>query len=106
MAPSSKKRNFLIKYFAVPKGVIDKVVQDLRIIFHAGANRLNDSVCAPIFSLSMVNALLRTMDFQLLMEDRDIGESFLNFNLHPQAQKFAAVDLGLLCYMPDECRHC
>jgi hypothetical protein len=28
----------LIKYFAVSKGVLDNVVQDWRVIFHAGAN--------------------------------------------------------------------
>ncbi len=34
----------LIMYFAVPKGVLDGVVQDWRVVLHAGANRLNDSV--------------------------------------------------------------
>jgi len=32
----------LIKYFGVPKGVIDGVIQDWRIVYHAGANGLND----------------------------------------------------------------
>jgi hypothetical protein len=32
----------LIKYFAIPKGVIDNITQDWRIVFHAGVNKLND----------------------------------------------------------------
>jgi hypothetical protein len=30
------------------------------------------------------------------MEDHDIGEMFLNFNLHPLVQRFAAIDLSPL----------
>ena len=39
----------LIKYFGVPKGVIDGVIQVWRIVYHAGANDLNDSVWVPSF---------------------------------------------------------
>jgi hypothetical protein len=39
------------------------------------------------------------------MEDRDIGEMFLNFILHWRAQKFAAVDSGLLGYAQDKSNH-
>ncbi len=39
----------LIKYFAVPKEVIDNNIQDWRIVFHAGVNELNDYVWAPSF---------------------------------------------------------
>jgi hypothetical protein len=38
----------LIKYFAVPKGVLDGVIQDWRVVSHAGANKLNDLVWAPV----------------------------------------------------------
>jgi hypothetical protein len=48
----------VIKYFAVPKGIVDKVVQDWRVVFHAGANKLNDAVFVPSFSLPTVNLLL------------------------------------------------
>ena len=34
----------LIKYFSVPKGVLDGIVQDWRIVYHGGANGLNDAV--------------------------------------------------------------
>jgi hypothetical protein len=37
----------VIKYFAVPKGKVDDVVLDWRIVFDAGANELNDAVFVP-----------------------------------------------------------
>ena len=39
----------LIKHFGVPKGVIDGVIQDWRIVYHAGANGLNGSIWVPSF---------------------------------------------------------
>jgi hypothetical protein len=50
IAPPSGQIRSLIKYFAVPKGL-----EDWRIVFHAGANKLNDSVWAPSFCLPTVN---------------------------------------------------
>jgi hypothetical protein len=91
----------LIKYFAVPKGL-----QDWRIVFHAGANQLNDSMWAPSFCLPTVNSLLRIVVKEMLMQDMDVGEMFLNFQLHPNTIKFAAVDLGPLEFMAEECSHC
>ena len=44
IAPPTKKIQSLIRYFAVPKGVVDDVVQDWHIVFHAGANELNNVV--------------------------------------------------------------
>ncbi len=95
----------LIKYFAVPKGVIDNVVQDWRIVFHAGANKLNDCVWAPSFSLPTVNSLLRITDEGTLMRDQDLGKMFLLFQLHPNTVKFTAVDLGPLQFNIKGCPH-
>jgi hypothetical protein len=39
------------------------------------------------------------------MEDQDIGEMFLNFNLHPLVQRFAAIDLALLELSERTCPH-
>jgi hypothetical protein len=89
----------------VPKGVLDDVVQDWRIVFHTGANKLNDSIWAPSFSLPTMNLLLRIVDSNSLMEDRDIGEMFLNFQLDPRAMQFAAINLGPLKYSTEECGH-
>ncbi len=95
----------LIKYFAVPKGILDSVVQDWRVVFHAGANKLNNSVWAPFFALQSVNSLLRIVDSNLLMSDRDMGEMFLNFGLDWKVWKFAAIDLGPLKFSTKECGH-
>ncbi len=89
IAPPTSKIKSLIKYFAVPKGMLDDVVQDWRIVFHAGANKLNDSIWAPSFSLPTMNSLLRIVDSNSLMEDRDIGEMFLNFQLDPRSARYA-----------------
>ena len=62
IAPPENKIRSLIKYFAVPKGVLEGVVQDWRIVFHAGANKLNNSVWAPSFALPTMNSLLRIVD--------------------------------------------
>jgi hypothetical protein len=95
----------LIKYFTVPKGVLDGVVQDWRVVFHAGANKLNDSVWAPSFVLPSLNLLLRIVDSNTLMSDRDMGEMFLNFGLDPRVWKFVAINLGPLKLSSEECSH-
>ena len=72
----------VIKYFAVPKGIVVDVAQDWRIAFHTGANKLNDAMFVPSFSLPAVNALLGLADNRTLMSDHDMGDMFLNFQLH------------------------
>jgi hypothetical protein len=57
VTPVDGKIGSLIKYFAVPKGVVNDITLDWRIVFHAGANRLNECVWAPLFSLPTVNTL-------------------------------------------------
>ena len=84
----------------MPKGL-----DDWRIVFHVGANKLNDCIWAPLFSLPNLNSLLRIVDEHSLMQDMDIGEMFLNFQLHPNAMMYVAVDLGPLDFDPTECSH-
>jgi len=60
--PRSGQVKSLMKYFAVPKGVLEGVTLDWRIVFHAGANKLNDSVWAPSFILPSLNSLLRIVE--------------------------------------------
>ena len=43
VVPDEKLRS-VISYFGVPKGVIGGIIQDWRIVYHAGANGLNDKV--------------------------------------------------------------
>jgi hypothetical protein len=90
----------LIKYFAIPKRL-----QDWRIDFHPGANQLNDCVWAPLFCLPTINLLLCIVDIETMMEDQDIGKMFLNFQLHPNTTRFAAVDLGPLRLTYSKCLH-
>jgi hypothetical protein len=79
----------LIKYFAVPKGL-----DDIRIVYDATASGLNACVWAPSFWLPTVDTLLRALDSNSWMADRDIGDMFLNFELHQSASwPYAGVDL-------------
>lgn len=78
----------LIKYFAVPKGE-----DDIRIVYDATASGLNECVWAPSFWLPTVDSMLRALDADSWMADRDIGDMFLNFELHKSAWPFAGVDL-------------
>ncbi len=39
------------------------------------------------------------------MANRDMGEMFLNFNLHPDTVKYACIDIGPL-FTPKECPNC
>jgi hypothetical protein len=103
LAPHVGRIESLIKYFAVPKGVIDGVVQDWRIVFDAGANDLNDCVWSPSFCLPTVNSLLRITDEGTLMRDQDLGEMFLLFHLHSNTVKFTGVDLGSLEFGSEDC---
>jgi hypothetical protein len=75
------------------------------IVIHAGANQLNNCVWAPFFSLPTVNSLLRMVNNDSFMEDWDVGKMFLNFQLHPNTKKYAAVDLGPLNFTTEECSH-
>mmetsp|Transcript_11711 Transcript_11711/g.19385 ORF Transcript_11711/g.19385 Transcript_11711/m.19385 type:complete len:1450 (-) Transcript_11711:1434-5783(-) len=79
----------LIKYFAVPKGL-----EDIRMVYDATANGLNDAVWAPSFWLPTVESMLRALTPTSFMLDRDIGEQFHNFPLHPSAWPYTGLDLG------------
>jgi hypothetical protein len=81
----------LIKYFAVPKGE-----DDIRLVYDAMANRLNECVWVPTFWLPTSNTLVRALDKDSWMTNRDIGDMFLNFQLHESVMPFTGVDLSLL----------
>ena len=82
------KLKSLIKYFAVPKGL-----DDVRIVYDGTASGLNDAVWAPSFWLPTIDSLVRALDSSSWMSDRDIGDMFLNFQLHESAWPFAGVDV-------------
>ena len=79
----------LIKYFAVPKGE-----DDIRIVYDATANKLNECVWVPSFWLPTLDTLLRALDHNSWMADRDIADMFLNFQLHAKVVPYTGVDLG------------
>ena len=78
----------IIRYFGVPKGE-----DDVRIVYDATASGLNDCVWSPSFWLPTVESLLRALDEKSWMADRDMGDMFLNYELHHSAWPFAGVDL-------------
>jgi hypothetical protein len=78
----------LIKYFAVPKGLLD-----VRIVYDATASGLNDAVWAPSFWLPTIDSLVRSLDSSSWMADRDIRDMFLNFQLHESTWCYAGVDI-------------
>ena len=88
MLTTGIKIKSLIKYFAVPKGD-----DDIRLVYDATANKLNEKVWVPSFWLPTIDSLLRAVDSQSWMTDRDVGDMFLNFQLHPSVQPYTGVDL-------------
>jgi hypothetical protein len=83
LTPEPGQVKSLIKYFTAPKGIMDGVVKDRWVVFHASANKLNISVWAPSFAFALpsLNSLLHIIDSNSLMSNRDMGEMFLNFGL-------------------------
>ena len=81
----------LIKYFAVPKRE-----DNIRLVYNATANRLNDCVWVPTFWLPTTDTLVRGLHKDSWMTDRDVGDMFLNFQLHESIMPYTGVDLTLL----------
>jgi hypothetical protein len=77
-----------IKYFAVRKGE-----DDIRLVYDATANRLNKCVWVPTFWLPTIDSLVRGVDKDSWMTDRDIGDMFLNFQLKEAVVPFTGVNL-------------
>ena len=86
-----------IKYFAVPKGE-----DDIRLVYDATANKLNDCVWVPTFWLPTIDTLVRGVDGGSWMTDRDVGDMFLNYALHYSVCPFTGVDLSSLYANPED----
>ncbi len=91
----------LIKYFAVPKGK-----DDVRMVYNATANKLNNCVWVPTCWLPTINSLVRTVNEQTWMTDRDVGNMFLNYQLHRLVMLFTGVDLASLYESNDKVGPC
>jgi hypothetical protein len=85
------KLKSLTKYFAVPKGL-----DYIRIVYDGTASGLNEAVWAPSFWLptTTIESLIRALDTNSWMSDTDIGDMFLNFQLHHSVWPFAGVDVA------------
>jgi len=80
--------NSLIKYFDVHKGETD-----IRMVYDATVNKLNSCVWVPTFWLPIIESLLRALETNSRMTDRDIADMFLNFQLDQHVVPFTGVDL-------------
>jgi hypothetical protein len=89
-------KSFII-FFAVPTGE-----DDIRLVYNATANKLNECVWVPSFWLPTIDSLVRACDVDTWMTDRDIGDMFLNFQLHASVIPFTGVDLSSLYNSLDE----
>jgi hypothetical protein len=77
-----------IKYFAVLKGE-----DDIMLAYNATANQLNECVWVPTFWLPTIDSLVKGVDKDSWMTDRDIGDMFLNFQLKEAVVPFTGVNL-------------
>jgi hypothetical protein len=57
---------------------------------------LNDCVWVPSFFLPTIDTLIRALDENSWMTDRDVGDMFLNYQLHASAVPYTGVDLSSL----------
>lgn len=77
---------------------MEGVIQDWRIVYDAGVNGLNDAMWVSSFWMPNVQSLLRILDTNSWMEDRDMGEMFINFPLHRSVRKCTDVNLRPLAF--------
>jgi hypothetical protein len=87
----------LIKYFAVPKGE-----DNVRLVYDAMANKLNECAWVPSFWLPTIDSLVRALNKESWMTNRNVGDMFLNYQLHCTAVLYTGVDLSFLYKNEDE----
>jgi hypothetical protein len=66
------------------------------MVYDATANKLNDSVWVPSFYLPIIDSLTRAVDGSSWMTDRDVGDMFLNYQMHRDVVPYTGVDLSSL----------
>jgi hypothetical protein len=69
---------------------------NIRLVYDAMANRLNECVWVPTCWLPTINMLVKALDKDSWMTDRDVGDIFLNFQLHKSVVPFTGVNLSSL----------
>jgi hypothetical protein len=88
--PDAELKSYMFM-FDVPKGE-----SDVRIVYDGSKSGFNDATWAPWFALPTVETMTRTVLPSGWCGDRDFGEMFLNFPLHPWARMYCGVDLSKL----------
>jgi hypothetical protein len=86
-----------IKYFTIPMGG-----DDVGMVYNATANKLNEAVWVPTFWLLRMDTLVRNFGRNSWMTDRNIGDMFLNYQLHNEVWPYTAVELTCLRDSPKE----
>jgi hypothetical protein len=91
------KRQYLT--FAIPKGE-----DNIRMVYDATANKLNlnDTVWAPSVWILTIDTLVRNVGRDSWMMDRDVGDMFLNYQLHEDVRLYTGVDLLCLYTSPED----
>jgi hypothetical protein len=69
---------------------------DIRLVYDTTANKLNKCAWVPTFWLPTIDTLVGALDKDSWMTDWDIGDMFLNFQLHHLVVPFTGVDLSSL----------
>ena len=77
-----------ISFFPVQKGL-----DDARMVYNETSNGLNDTLWAPWFPLPTLESVELGLVPGTTLGDLDIGEMFLNFQLHVSVRKYTGVDL-------------
>ena len=64
------------------------------MLYNGASSGLNNSLWDPHFDLPMVQTMLRATEEGTYMEDRDIGEMFLNFMLSKDVRPYCRVGIS------------
>ncbi len=97
LLPTDSLVKSYIESFTVPKGE-----DNICMVYNATANKLNEAVWAPTFWLPTIDLLVRTVGLTSWMTDRDVGDMFLNYQLHKDVRPFTGVDLTSLYDGPED----
>ncbi len=68
----------------------------MHMVYDATGNKLNKSVWVPTFWLPTIDSPFWVVDKGSWMTDRDVGNMFLNYQLHKEVRPFTVVDLFCL----------
>ncbi len=79
-----------------------RLEDDIRLVYDATTNKLNKCVWAPSCWLPTIDSLVWALDKNSWMTDWDVGDMFLNFQLHRDVVPFTGVDLSSLYDSPED----